>query len=149
MNDIEIQNLSQPERVPTYQRCFNCKNGGKTVNVRCSNTRKSEMLTDMRTEFQWDNIDWKTVYESVNRLQTRITKAVKQKKWQLVKRLQYLLIHSHYAKLWAVRRVCQNIVRHTSLKLNMNPYLDRGYFEARRNRLRIRRISSQGDAIGL
>ena len=41
------------------------------------------------------------------------------------------------------------IVRHTSLKLKMNPYLDKGYFEARRNRLRIRKRSSQGNAIGL
>jgi RNA-directed DNA polymerase len=41
-------------------------------------------------------------------LQTRITKAVIQNKWNLVKRLQYLLTHSYYAKLLAVRRVTQN-----------------------------------------
>jgi len=41
------------------------------------------------------------------------------------------------------------IVRHTCLKLNMSPYLDKDYFEARRNRLRIRRMSSQGNAIKL
>ncbi|MEA3282109.1 MAG: reverse transcriptase N-terminal domain-containing protein [Euryarchaeota archaeon] len=40
--------------------------------------------------------------------QTRITKAVKQRKWYLVKRLQYLLTNSFYAKLLAVRRVTQN-----------------------------------------
>nr|QNO46182.1 hypothetical protein NDLBFEBI_00004 [Methanosarcinales archaeon ANME-2c ERB4] len=40
--------------------------------------------------------------------QIRITKAVKQGKWHLVKRLQYLLTHSFYAKLLAVRRVTQN-----------------------------------------
>ena len=114
MSDIEIQNLSQPERVQTYHRCFNCKNGGKTVNVRESITPRGEMLTDTETELQWDNIDWKTVYESVNRLQTRITKAVKQKKWHLVKRLQYLLTHSFYAKLLAVRRVTQNIGKRTA-----------------------------------
>ncbi|MEA3283311.1 MAG: reverse transcriptase N-terminal domain-containing protein [Euryarchaeota archaeon] len=33
--------------------------------------------------------------------QTRIAKAVKQGKWYLVKRLRYLLINSHYAKLLA------------------------------------------------
>jgi len=84
------------------------------VNVRCSTTRKSEILTDTKTELQWDNIDWKTVYESVNRLQTRITKAVKKQKWHLVKRLQYLLTHSHYAKLLAVRRVSQNKGKRTA-----------------------------------
>jgi len=114
MSCIEVQNLPQPERVLTYTRCFNCKRGGKTVNVRESITPRGETLTDMETEFQWDNIDWKTVYEHVNRLQTRITKAVKQYKWHLVKRLQYLLTHSFYAKLLAVRRVCQNKGRRTA-----------------------------------
>ena len=113
MSDIEIQNLSQPERVLTYQRCFNCKKGGKTVNVRRSTTRKSEILTD-NTEVQWNDIDWKTGYKCVNRLQTRITKAVKQQKWNLVKRLQYLLTHSQYAKMLAVRRVCQNKGKRTA-----------------------------------
>jgi RNA-directed DNA polymerase len=41
-------------------------------------------------------------------LQTRITKAAIQNKWNLVKRLQYLLTHSYFAKLLAVRRVTQN-----------------------------------------
>ena len=45
---------------------------------------KGEILTDTKTELQWDNIDWKTVYESVNRLQTRITKAVKQQNCKLL-----------------------------------------------------------------
>jgi len=40
------------------------------------------------------------------------------------------------------------IVRHRSLKLNMNPYLDREYFEIRRNNLRNQRMSSRDDAIG-
>ena len=106
--------MPQPERVLTYQGCFNCKRGGKTVNVRCSTTLKGEILTDTKTEIQWDSIDWKTVYRSVNRLQTRITKAVKQKKWHLVKSLQYLLTHSFYAKLLAVRRVCQNKGKRTA-----------------------------------
>ena len=64
--------MPQPERVLTYTRCFNCKRGGKTVNVRESFTPRGEMLTDMKTELQWDNINWKTVYEHVNRLQTRM-----------------------------------------------------------------------------
>ncbi len=46
--------------------------------------------------------------------QTRITKAVKQGKWYLVKRLQYLLTHSFYAKLLAVRTVTQNKGRKTA-----------------------------------
>lgn len=51
---------------------------------------------------------------SVNRLQVRITKAVIKRKWNLVKRLSYLLTHSHYAKLLAVRNVIQNKGKRTA-----------------------------------
>jgi len=79
------------------------------VNVSSSITHlKGEKLTDIRSKPQWTNINWEKVEEHVNRLQTRITKAVKQRKWYLVKRLQYLLTNSHYAKLLAVKRVTQN-----------------------------------------
>jgi len=85
------------------------------VNVSNSITPlKGERLADIRPKLQWNDIDWKMVEEYVNRLQTRITKAVKQGKWYLVKRLQYLLINSHYAKLLAVRRVTQNKGKRTA-----------------------------------
>jgi len=54
------------------------------------------------------------VEKSVNKLQIRITKAVKQNKWHLVKRLEYLLINSYYAKLLAVRKVTQNKGKRTA-----------------------------------
>jgi RNA-directed DNA polymerase len=88
--------------------------GGKPVNVSNSTTPKSERLTDMRLKIQWNDIDWKKVVQSVNRLQTRITKAVLEGKWHLVKRLQYLLTHSFYAKLLAVRTICQNKGKRTA-----------------------------------
>ena len=50
----------------------------------------------------------------LTRSQIRITKSVKQGKWHLVKRLQYLLTHSLYAKLLAVRRVTQNKGKRTA-----------------------------------
>lgn len=79
------------------------------MNVSSSNTPvKCEKLTDKRPKPQWNDINWKMVEEHVNRLQTRIAKAVKQGKWYLVKRLQYLLTHSFYAKLLAVKRVTRN-----------------------------------------
>ena len=84
------------------------------MNVSNSTTPKSERLTDMCPKIQWNDIDWKKVIQSVNRLQTRITKAVKEGKWQLVKRLQYLLTHSFYAKLLAVRTICQNKGKRTA-----------------------------------
>jgi len=47
------------------------------VNVSSSITPlKGEILTDTRQKLQWIDIDWKKIEEHVNRLQTRITKAV-------------------------------------------------------------------------
>ncbi|KAF5415514.1 MAG: hypothetical protein C5S48_05660 [Candidatus Methanogaster sp.] len=46
--------------------------------------------------------------------QTRITKAVKEHKWHLVKRLQYLLTNSYYAKLLAVKSVTTNKGKRTA-----------------------------------
>ena len=51
---------------------------------------------------------WKKAEEQVNRLQIRIVKATLEQKWRLVKRLQYLITHSFYAKALAVRRVVTN-----------------------------------------
>ena len=57
---------------------------------------------------KWTEIDWTKASEYVNRLQVRIVKATIAKKWNLVKRLQYLLTHSFYAKAIAVKKVTQN-----------------------------------------
>jgi RNA-directed DNA polymerase len=78
------------------------------VNVRNSMTLKGEMRTDKDLKRQWNSIDWKKVRSYVNRLQTRIAKATYEGKWNLVKRLQYLLTNSLSAKLLAVRIVTQN-----------------------------------------
>jgi RNA-directed DNA polymerase len=56
----------------------------------------------------WKDIDWKKAEEHINRLQLRIVKAVENKKWNLVKRLQHLLINSFYAKALAVKKVTSN-----------------------------------------
>lgn len=59
-------------------------------------------------KLQWNQIDWKKAEELVNRLQIRIVKATLEQKWRLVKRLQYLMTNSFYAKALAVRRVVTN-----------------------------------------
>ena len=73
-----------------------------------------EKLTNTQPKATWNNIDWHKVEEHVNRLQVRITKAVIKGKWNLVKRLSYLLTHSFYAKLLAVRKVIQNKGKRTA-----------------------------------
>ncbi len=84
------------------------------MNVSHSITPQGEKLTNVKLKNQWNSIDWKKVEEHINRLQTRIAKAVKDGKWFLVKRLQYLLTHSHYAKLLAVRNITQNKGKRTA-----------------------------------
>ena len=78
------------------------------MNGNCSTTgpKSPERLPDTdRLEYQWKLIDWKKAEAEVNRLQARIAKATQEKKWNTVKRLQYLLTHSYYAKVLAVRKV--------------------------------------------
>ncbi len=84
------------------------------MNVRNSITPQGEKLTNVQLRNQWNNIDWKKVENHVNRLQVRIAKAVKEYKLYLVKRLQYLLTHSYYAKLLATRKPTQNTGKRTA-----------------------------------
>lgn len=62
----------------------------------------------------WDNINWSKANEYVNRLQVRIVKATQEGKWNLVKRLQHLLVNSFYAKAIAVKKVTQNKGKNTA-----------------------------------
>jgi len=79
------------------------------VNVRNSNTQNCENRTDRDLSRQWKSIDWNKIRSNVNRLQTRIAKATHELKWNLVKRLQYLLTNSYSCKALAVRTVTQNL----------------------------------------
>src|SRR5660398_280491 len=98
----------------TYSTVSYCMKGGKPVNTRISITSQDEKLVNMQLKDQWDKTDWKEVEKHVNRLQARIAKAVKNCIWHLVKRLQYLLTNSFYAKLLAVRKVNQNRGKRTA-----------------------------------
>ncbi len=62
---------------------------------------------------KWNSIDWKTAETTVTRLQERIAKAVKEKKFGKAKALQWLLTHSYYAKLLAIKRVTSNKGKNT------------------------------------
>ena len=84
------------------------------MNVSDSTTSKDENLTNKLSKDQWNNISWSEVEKSINRLQSRITKAVIENRWNLVKRLQYLLEHSYYAKILAVRKVTKNKGKRTA-----------------------------------
>ncbi len=71
-------------------------------------TPVGEKRTDRELAHHWNSIEWAEVKSRVNRLQTWIAKATHEEKWNLVKRIQYMLTHSYSAKLLAVRIVTQN-----------------------------------------
>lgn len=86
------------------------------MNVNYSMTRGKtlERLTNEQLTNQWNTIDWKNVEKEVNKLQVRIAKAMQNKKYNDVKRLQYLLTHSFNAKALAVRKVTTNKGKNTA-----------------------------------
>jgi len=71
-------------------------------------SRQSMTGASSSNECAWSQIDWPQVQSEVRRLQMRIAKAVRQQKWGKVKALQWILTHSHNAKLLAVKRVTQS-----------------------------------------
>ena len=84
---------------------------GNTSTAGC---KSPERLPDAAAlEYQWKTIDWKKAEAVVSRLQARIAKATQEKKWNTVKRLQYLLTHSYYAKVLAIRKVTTNKGKNT------------------------------------
>jgi len=56
----------------------------------------------------WNSINWNLVTMRVNKLQMRIAKAYRERRYGKAKALQWILTHSFYPKLLAVKRVVQN-----------------------------------------
>lgn len=79
----------------------------------CIRFNYTKVRTMQTMKLQWNQIDWKKAEEQVNRIQIRIVKATLEQKWRLVKRLQYLITNSFYAKVLAVRRVVTNKGKNT------------------------------------
>ena len=61
----------------------------------------------------WKTIIWSEVEDQVKRLQLRIAKAIKIGQYCKVKALQWILTHSFYGKLLAIKRVTQNAGKRT------------------------------------
>ena len=66
------------------------------------------MVSDTSASSAWNMINWNTVEFQVKQLQMRIAKATQEKRYGKVKALQWLLTHSLYAKLLAVKHVTEN-----------------------------------------
>ena len=78
------------------------------MNETSSITQHCEDISDKELAKQWNNIPIEKARDFVTRFQTRIAKAVKNGQYRIARRLQYLLTHSYYAKVLAVRRVTEN-----------------------------------------
>jgi RNA-directed DNA polymerase len=81
-------------------------------------TKEKQMITTnvsapSARRISWTLIQWDSVNYLVRRLQLRIAKAIKLGRYGRAKALQWLLTHSFYAKLLAVKRVTQNKGRNT------------------------------------
>ena len=61
-------------------------------------------------------VKWKQAETCINRLQIRIVKAVKENKWRLVKRLQYLIT---YFKIGSMKGLCAKLDSNIRYRLRM------------------------------
>jgi RNA-directed DNA polymerase len=107
---IEPKAISSRGESPlTFNWCFMAKvflepaNERKQMNENVNSSCALPHHTD-----NWDTILWRKVIQSVSRLQRRIAKAVKEKRWGKAKALIHLLSKSFFAKLLAVLRVTSN-----------------------------------------
>ncbi|MGF6472572.1 group II intron reverse transcriptase/maturase [Paraburkholderia youngii] len=72
------------------------------------------VLADAAPTIDWHEIPWDKCYSEVRKLQVRIAKATRERRWRKVQALQWLLTHSLSAKVLAVRRVTENQGKRTA-----------------------------------
>jgi RNA-directed DNA polymerase len=100
---------SRGESPLTFNWCFMARNFREPANERKQMNEDSDPSCALTHHTDnWATIQWRKVIQSVSRLQRRIAKAVKEKRWGKVKALIYLLSKSFFAKLLAVLRVTTN-----------------------------------------
>ena len=72
-------------------------------------TRNTSLIgAPLTNNSEWKSTNWISAQKLVFRLQMRIAKAMKEKKYNKVKILQRLLTRSYLAKCLAVRKVTRN-----------------------------------------
>ncbi|WP_408956132.1 group II intron reverse transcriptase/maturase [Natroniella sp. ANB-PHB2] len=65
-------------------------------------------IDQQEAKLRWEEIVWGSVRRKVNKLQSRIARAITEGKDNLAKKLGYLLTKSYFAKLLSVRKVTTN-----------------------------------------
>src|SRR5712692_2749253 len=107
------RNMTRRESGQTSLRCGLTRELDEPIEGAMQMTAEYSAGAVSHTSADWHSIPWKTVNETVRRLQARIVKATKAGKWHKVKALQYLLTHSFSGKALAVRRVTENPGKNT------------------------------------
>jgi RNA-directed DNA polymerase len=96
-------------------RCFFTRESGESFKVGKQMTATTWSAGAPTGKYKkWISFNWKKVNIFVKRLQMRIAKAVKVKRFGKVKSLQWLLTKSYYAKLLATKRVTSNKGKRTA-----------------------------------
>ncbi len=75
---------------------------------------KAECASSAKRNTTWKSIDFSKCERKVKKLQIRIAKAQKEKRYNKVKALQHLLVTSFEAKALAVRKVTSNKGKRTA-----------------------------------
>jgi RNA-directed DNA polymerase len=89
-------------------------NRGEVNTIKGTSVPRTANLNEKRDALKWEAIDWAAVEQFINKAQTRIAKATAAGNKKLVRELQRMLTHSHYAKLWAIRKVTSTKERRTA-----------------------------------
>ena len=89
----------------------------RQLHVNSVRTLQSQAMKTRERNTKYNKINWKKAENHIHKIQLRITKAVKDLKHNLAKRLQHLLANSFYAKAVAVRKVSSKIKAKILLEL--------------------------------
>ena len=86
----------------------------RTVSTGVEEVLRTANLNEKKDALKWEATDWGAVEQFINKAQTRIAKAQAKGNKKLARELQRMLTHSHYAKLWAIRKVTGTKGRRTA-----------------------------------
>jgi len=73
---------------------------------------------------RWNRVNWDQVKKAVYRMQMRIAKSIRQKRYNKAKALQRLLSRSFAGRLWAVKRISKSMATvhsHCVVFISLNP----------------------------
>lgn len=95
----------------TFGRCSIARESGEPSKTEKLDTASAGASVNRR--HPWYTVNWQVARNNIRRLQVRIAKAVKEKKWGKVHTLQRMITNSFHARLLAVKRVTSNKGKNT------------------------------------